>query len=266
VYVLVERDGDVGGGIMSGALAYRIFIWLLPFGLVVVGGIGLVASVAEESAEDAARSVGISGIVAHSVAEASRGSSRWYALAIGIPVLLWATRSLLRALLVVHRLVWGDLRQVVPKPKAGATLRLLGLLIAYFAVRELARWIGSSTGSVVLSVLVGFAGVFAWWLVLSWRLPHRDAPWPALVPGAVVMAVGLELLSVVSVFLIAPRVESSQSAYGALGVAATLLFGLYIVSRLVVASAVLNATAWDRRRAARPANGLGSPDSGSPVE
>jgi uncharacterized BrkB/YihY/UPF0761 family membrane protein len=42
-------------------------------------------------------------------------------------------------------------------------------------------------------------------------------------------------------------VNSSQSAYGVLGVAAGLLFGLFLISRLVVASAVLNATIWERR-------------------
>ncbi len=69
-------------------------------------------------------------------------------------------------------------------------------------------------------------------------------------PGALLMAVGLELLSSIGTFFIAPRVESSQRTYGALGLAAALLFGLYLISRLVVASAVLNATVWERRSAA----------------
>ena len=68
-------------------------------------------------------------------------------------------------------------------------------------------------------------------------------------PGAIVMAVGLELISDVGIYFIAPRAASSQSTYGALGIAATLLFGLYLLSRLVVASAVINATVWERRTA-----------------
>ena len=63
------------------------------------------------------------------------------------------------------------------------------------------------------------------------------------------MAVGLELLTDIGTYVIAPRVESSQSTYGALGIAAALLFGLYIISRLVVAAAVVNATVWERRAA-----------------
>jgi uncharacterized BrkB/YihY/UPF0761 family membrane protein len=79
------------------------------------------------------------------------------------------------------------------------------------------------------------------------RLPHGNAPWRALVPGAIIVSVGLVLVAADSTYLIAPRVERSRSAYGALGVAATLLFGLYLISRLVVAGAVLNRTLWIRR-------------------
>ena len=41
----IERDSDVGGGIMAGALAYRLFIWMLPFALVLVGVLGVVSDV-----------------------------------------------------------------------------------------------------------------------------------------------------------------------------------------------------------------------------
>jgi hypothetical protein len=32
-FEVVDRDGEVAGGIIAGALAYRLFIWLLPLGL-----------------------------------------------------------------------------------------------------------------------------------------------------------------------------------------------------------------------------------------
>jgi uncharacterized BrkB/YihY/UPF0761 family membrane protein len=247
VYVMVDRDAEVGGGIMAGSLAYRLFIWLLPFSLVVVAGIGLGTDLTSESAASATRSLGLRGLVAKSVAESSQSSSRWYALVIGIPVLIWATRNLLRALVVVHRLVWGDPRGLTHRVTPRATARFLVLALVYFLVLEFASHVGSWTGSYILRVVVAFAGLFGWWLVISLRLPHQDAPWHALVPGALLMAVGLELISGLGSWFIASRVNSSQSAYGVLGVAAGLLFGLFLISRLVVASAVLNATIWERR-------------------
>jgi len=63
VYAMVARDGDVGGGIMAGSLAYRLFIWLLPFSLVVIGGIGIGADAVSESPASAARSLGLRGLV-----------------------------------------------------------------------------------------------------------------------------------------------------------------------------------------------------------
>jgi uncharacterized BrkB/YihY/UPF0761 family membrane protein len=249
VYVMVDRDGEVGGGIMAGSLAYRLFIWLLPFSLVLVAGIGIGADLTSESNASATRSLGLRGLVAKSVSESSQSSSRWYALVIGIPILIWATRNLLRALVVVHRLVWGDARGgLSQKVTVRATARFLVLALAYFVILELARLIGRWTGSYVVGVAVGFVGLVVWWLVVSVRLPHQSAPWHALVPGAILMAIGLELISGLGSWFIATRVDSSQSAYGVLGVAAGLLFGLFLISRLVVASAVINATIWDRHK------------------
>ena len=73
VYAMADRDIEIGGGIMAGALAYRIFVWLLPFALVLVGGIGIAADVSSESPASAARSLGLQGVVSNSVAQASQG-------------------------------------------------------------------------------------------------------------------------------------------------------------------------------------------------
>ena len=52
-------------------------------------------------------------------------------------------------------------------------------------------------------------------------------------------------------YVIAPWAHAREGTYGSLGIAATLLFGLFLISRLVVAGAVVNATLWERREAAR---------------
>jgi hypothetical protein len=50
------------------------------------------------------------------------------------------------------------------------------------------------------------------------------------------------------VFYIAAKLERASALYGGLGMAATLLFVLYVVGRLVVSSALLNAELWRRSR------------------
>ena len=248
VFEMVDRDGEVGGGIIAGALAYRFFIWILPLALVAVAGLGLAADSASESPVQAAESVGLKGLVTGSVAGAAESSTRWYALLIGIPLLVYVTRSILRALVGAHRLVWSDVRSRAYKPTLIATLRLLVLLLLYYVASGLAAWIRSfSVGFGVLATLLVVVIYGGLWLAISLRLPHRDAPWVALIPGAVFVGVGVEAMQVFTAYFLVPYAINKQGTYGSLGAAAALLFGLYILSRLIVGSAVVNATLWARR-------------------
>jgi uncharacterized BrkB/YihY/UPF0761 family membrane protein len=248
VFEMVNRDGEVGGGMIAGALAYRLFIWMLPLALVLVAGLGIAAEVSSRSPNQAARSLGLAGLVSTSVANASKGSARWYALAVGIPVLFLATRSVLRVLIVAHRLVWTDLKASAPRPTASATLRLLGLILGIVVFSGLASAVRSrsfAAGLVAtIAVMVVYGGL---WLLVSARLPHREVGLRELVPGAIVFGVGAELIQIAAAYVIAPMALNKQGTYGALGVAASLLLGLFLIGRVVVAAAVVNATLAERR-------------------
>ena len=79
-------------------------------------------------------------------------------------------------------------------------------------------------------------------------LPHRDTPWTALLPGAVLVGVGALGLQLVHGPLPRPRIGRSSELYGALGAATVILLWLYIIARLITLSAFLNATLWERRQ------------------
>jgi uncharacterized BrkB/YihY/UPF0761 family membrane protein len=233
---MVDRDAELGGGIMASALAYRLFIWLLPLALVAVAGLGIASDAASESPESTAKSIGLADLVSTSIAHAAEDSTRWYALIVGIPVLMYTTRGLLRALTGAHRLIWS--------------IRLLALLLGFCVVTGLAGAVRAwSAGLGVLATLLVVAPYGGLWLLITLRLPHRDAGWTALVPGAVLFGIGFEVLQAVAAYVIGPYALGKHGTYGALGVAAALLFGLYLLSRLIVAAAVLDATLWDRRAA-----------------
>ncbi len=248
IFEIVDRDSEVGGGIMAGALAYRLFIFLLPLALVAVAGLGIAADAASRTPNEAAKSMGLAGLVSNSVAGAANSSARWYALLVGIPILLLTTRSVLRALIITHRLVWTEARGTVPKPTFGMTLKFLAALLGFFVISGLTAAAKASSADVgiltVIVIAVPYAGL---WLFVSSRLPHRDAPWRALVPGAVMFGIGVEALHVVTAYFIAPQAANKQGTYGSLGTAAALLLGLYLFSRLAIATAVVNATLFERR-------------------
>jgi uncharacterized BrkB/YihY/UPF0761 family membrane protein len=250
VFDMAERDSEVAGGIIAGALAYRLFIWLLPLALVLVAGLGIGAEASSKSPEEAAETLGLEGLISNSVANAAKSSNRWYALVVGIPILIWATRSVLRVLIGAHRLVWGDVRSAVPKAKIAGAVRLLGLMLLLGVVTALASAVRAwSTGPGLLATLVAVIPYAAVWLLISVRLPHRGADWKALVPGALLYGLGSEVLHVVMAYVLAPWALAKQGTYGALGLAAALLVALFLISRLVVAAAVVNATLWERRTA-----------------
>ena len=247
VYEMADRDAEVGGGIIACALAYRLFIWLLPLALVVVAGLGIAADASSGSPEEAAASLGFEGLVTSSIANAAESPNRWYALLIGIPLLVWATRSLLRMLVGAHRLVWGDVRGTAAKPTIVRSLELLAILVGLSLVSALAgtarAWSTAPGLVVTLLAILPYAGL---WLLLSLRLPHRDAPWQALVPGALVYGAGTEVIHAAIAYVLTPWALAKQGTYGALGLAGALLVSLFLISRLVVGSAVVNATLWER--------------------
>jgi uncharacterized BrkB/YihY/UPF0761 family membrane protein len=247
-FEIFDHDAEIGGGIMAGALAYRLFIWLLPLALVAVAGLGFAADAASKSPEDAAKTIGLAGLVSTSISGAAESTNRWYAILIGIPILLYTTRSLLRALIITHRLVWTDLRGSVPKPTPILTLKVLPLFVGLFVISSATHKVGdfSFVGGLVATALIAIPYA-SLWLCISILLPHHGTGWRALVPGAILFAFGVEVLQFVVVYVVAPQLSSKQGSYGALGVAAALLFALYLLSRLVIATAVVNATLAARR-------------------
>jgi uncharacterized BrkB/YihY/UPF0761 family membrane protein len=248
VFEMADRDSEVGGGIIAGALAYRLFIWLLPLALVAVAGLGIAADASSNSPEQEASSLGLQGLISSSISNAAESPNRWYALVIGIPLLIWATRSVLRVLIGAHRLVWTDVRGRAFKPRLVPTLLLLGVFLGFGIVSAAASAMrAQSRGLGLLATLLAVAPYAGLWVLVSDRLPHRGAPWAALIPGALVFGLGIEVLHAVIAYFITPYALAKQGTYGALGVAAALLLTLFLVSRLVVAAAVVNATLWERR-------------------
>ena len=107
-----------------------------------------------------------------------------------------------------------------------------------------------TTKALRVSGAVLFAGV---WLAASWVLPRAPGTtvW-SLLPGALLVAAGSQGLYLFSVLYLSRKIASASEAYGALGVAASILLWLYLLGRLLVAAPVLNATLWERSHHPRP--------------
>ena len=95
-----ERDRDRAGFLLAGALAYRLFLWLLPFTLVIVAGLGFLEASDHDNPSDLADNLGVVGLASKSVSEAAADAehTRFIALLIGIPVLYLASLAVMKAL------------------------------------------------------------------------------------------------------------------------------------------------------------------------
>ncbi len=115
----------------------------------------------------------------------------------------------------------------------------------------------------LLAPVVTFAPLAAIWLWASVHLPHRDAPWHALLPGALVVAIGFQVLHEAIGYFLVPKLEKSTSLYGDLGATTTFLFFMYMTSILIVTAPVLNSSLYDellsRRRDEPQDDGTTSP-------
>jgi uncharacterized BrkB/YihY/UPF0761 family membrane protein len=247
--VVLSRDRRHGGGLLAGALAFRLFGALLPLALLVAVLLGYAATVDRSTPEKAGEATGISQALLASVAESSRltAGTRWVVGGTALVALLWAAMSAARAIRAVHGIAWrGSVgRYQRPLPAAVALLAVVAACALIFAVAARARAEYGLLGLVI--TVLSFAGFFAVWLGVEWLLPHEEAPWTALLPGAVLFAIGVQLVHLVTALFIAGKVERASETYGSLGVAFTVLFWLYVVSRVIVASAMLNAALWEKQ-------------------
>ena len=221
-FTTFERDFERGGGLIAGALAYRFFFWLLPFVLVLVGGLGFLSA---SSDDRAARS-----------REASRRSRAHREIHRGrirerrADALLRAADRAARALLRQHRVREGvdggalarlgraatrscpeaagrrgDDRRA--RRRAGAARR-----IEQHVRREL-QWVPASRDRCCSSSSrwrrCGSSSPG------SCRTPRRDGLAPRT--RRLLVAAGIQGVHVVTVYYVSRKVTHSSSTYGALG-------------------------------------------------
>ena len=123
------------------------------------------------------------------------------------------------------------------------------MLCAAIATIGLGSWFADVAWHGLLAAALTIAPLTGLWLWVSLHLPHRDAPWRALLPGALLIGIGVPLLSrLVDAFLV-DELEKSTSMYGSLGATATLIFFIYLLGILVVGSPILNHSLYEELRA-----------------
>ena len=266
---VVEADRRYAGGLIASGMAFRVFVLLVPFSFFVVTAFGYVAeAVNSESPQDVARDLGITGLVASAI-DSSIGSSTWerlVTLVLSLYALLWTTWTLIRAMQTVFGLAWNRPPTMSLAKSWRPLLWVVGIMLAMFlgsvAVSALLDNVGLLLAIVIRLLL--FGGLVVLWIVVSWLLPRApETTWYDLLPGAVLLAVGAEVLQFLTIYFFSRYIEDKTQTYGAIGASIAILLWAYLLGRLIVASAFLErgALAKDPTRGVMLMVGSGSSDA-----
>lgn len=252
-FVTIERDNATAGSVLAAAVAFRLFLFMVPYVFVLVYGFGLAASASDSDPQTLAEKAGVAGLIASTINVASEESlvTRIAVFVAALYALLTTSRSLLKVLAAVHALAWM-LPPRRPRRLIKPALIFILIVTATLVLVQVIAWLRSQ------SLIAGFTAELLFlalptlmWLVLSQRffVHAPGAGWRDLLPGAVLVGVGIQVLHFVTVYWITRVLASKSETYGAIGAALAILFWCYLLGRVLAASAVLNSSAWQQRHA-----------------
>ncbi|HKA04196.1 MAG TPA: YhjD/YihY/BrkB family envelope integrity protein [Acidimicrobiales bacterium] len=252
-FVTIERDRSTAGSVLAAAVAFRLFLFMVPYVFVLVYGFGLAASAADKDPQTLAEQAGVAGLIASTITVAADESllTRIAVFLAASYALISTSRSFLKVLAAVHALAWL-LPPRRPKKLIKPALIFIVIVTAALVLVQAISWLRNQ------SLIAGFTAEFLlvavptlMWLVISDRF-FVHAPgsgWRDLLPGAFLVGVGIQILHFVTVYWITRVLASKSETYGAIGAALAILFWCYLLGRVLAASAVLNASAWQQRHA-----------------
>ncbi len=237
------------GSSLATAVTLSAFLSLFPLLLVVIAVVGFFSSHSSDLAGSAISNLGLTGEAATALRSAitQAEKSRRAASVIGVAGLLWSGLGLVAALQFAMDAVWQTAGR-------GIKDKLVGL--AWLAGAGLI-FVASIAVTAALNFLPGFLAPIAFvttfaidtllWMWSMRVLPNQNIGWRALLPGALVGAVGLEVLKAAGSLWVPRIVASSSALYGAIGVVFAILAWLLFFGRLVVYAAVVNVVRWEAR-------------------
>jgi uncharacterized BrkB/YihY/UPF0761 family membrane protein len=238
-----ESDRRRAGGLLAGGLAYRIFLWQIPLALFLVSAFGLATELSGDDPADLARKTGMTAALAGAISQAvaASQSARWWLLILGAFLTVWAGRGVYRGVRLVSELAWET--RAPRGSSLKGSLAVTGFGVLAVALQAFLPKISDTLG---LPALVRFALGLMLASSLAFAvlrlLPRADVPWTSILPGAVLMGVGIRLLGLAASTYFAYRLDHSSDLYGALGLAVVMMLFLFLVARLFVAAQFLNAT------------------------
>ena len=166
---------------------------------------------------------------------------------LGLVVLLVALGALARLLQQTYLAAW-KLRASGARARLKALYGTLLLIAGVAGLDWVADLAGNHLDAQIMLRLLELALAVPVWVLVIWLMLAAQVPARALIPGAVVSAVGQVLVEVISGLYVPHLIEANTERYGVIGASFALVSWLVVASYLIVVSAVIGAELGSRSR------------------
>ena len=245
-----DRFGEIQGTALANGIALQGFLSLIPLVLVAIAVAGFLASGDATFSRDVIDALAIpkDGPAAENLRTTidTAQESKRAASIVGVLGLFWSGLAVVAAVQRGIDAAWQTKSEGL-KDKLRAVLWLVGAVIIFLSSFALSAVLNFLPGFLApVSIILGLAvntGLFLWTFSELGRVP---VGWRALLPGAVLCAVGFEILKVLGSIVVPRLIANSSALYGSLGIVIALLAWLAFFGRLLVYGAVVNVLRWER--------------------
>ena len=243
---IYERDRVSAGSVLGSAIAFRLFLFFVPFLLFCIGLVGLVSG--HLDADSISRAGSIRGQLAEQVRSAQDKSTaaKLLTLVTGLFLMASTGRSLAKALVASSGLAWSASGDVTAKNRALAAIVgvVSSLILVSFAINRVRDEAGTAAAGI--SFGAGFVAYLVLIVLLMSTLPRGTNDPGAILPGAALVAVVIVGMQAISQLYIPGKVASASDLYGGIGIAVVALGWLFIFGRSLSFAFSVNAALFER--------------------
>jgi membrane protein len=249
IFAVIKKFGDDQGGNLAAVMTYYGFMSLFPLLLVLTTVLGYVLqnnpSLRDSILNSAVAQFPIIGDQIRNDVGSVRGNG--FGLAIGILLTFYGGLGIANAAQDAMNRVWAVPIRARPGflPRILRSLMLIGTIGLGILVTTLLSGIGagssnfgawSRTGVILLAFVFNVA-LFA----VAFRvLTVRDVAWRDLWPGAVIAAIGWQVLQTIGGALVSHQLKGMNQTYGVFAIVIGLIAWIFLEARIVLYAAEVN--------------------------
>jgi YihY family inner membrane protein len=240
-YAVVKKFGDDQASNLAALLAYYAFLSIFPLLLFVTTVLGYVLRDSPELQQRILHSALVEFPIIGDQLKTAGLQGHWYVLVISGAISLWGAQGVAGAAQNAFNTLWNV--PFAARPGFPATVLRSFALLAVMGLAVLSTGllsgIGSATGPlgtlVRVAAFLGSAVINVGIFVVAFRLATaRSVSLRELAPGAVISAIGWQLLLAAGTLLVAHQVRHQQELYGTFGVVLGLLAWLHLQAQLTL--------------------------------